>query len=479
MIVKKKIFIFFLLLFMVSCNSSKQEEYYKNFDIPLIKKNRIAIKNGNYKAVKNLNNQYLKIAEQKKYKEGTAICYINMANLDVLSGNAKNAISLMKKAEKILKDSDNKLHKALLYDGLAGLNRYLGMSDNALHYNAKALGIFNSIDNKDDKDYLLSNAYLKRGDYLFKKGQFDSSLVYLHRYRSLIKDIEIESLLSEFHTERNNLDSASVYHTQMLNIVSQEGYKITNYDLFLSNWVNGNYFTKKRLFNEAEVAYAKAQEAMNNITSVYGSSFNSEFYKSLTNYYQTSGNEVLTKKYAALYIQEKDKWTNVQQEAVGPTIDVFVSDIKKDDKQYKRNMWMLIILLVIVGALIGIYAYKQIKALQLKRKLLRNETDELQVQVQSKKHEEVVELAKKNDSTFLVKFQETYPEFIAKLQAINPELETSELAFSALIKLNFSSKEIAEYTYIQHASVQQRKRRLRKRLNIPSEVDLYQFFNEL
>ncbi|HCD9236150.1 TPA: hypothetical protein NEG48_003173 [Elizabethkingia anophelis] len=153
--------------------------------------------------------------------------------------------------------------------------------------------------------------------------------------------------------------------------------------------------------------------------------------------------------------------------------------MKNDDQRYKKNMWVFIVLLVFVGALTGIYAYKQIRALELRRKILTGETQELQVEVIKKKQDEVIELAKKNDSTFLGKFREVYPDFITKLQSINPDLEISELTFAALIRLDFSSKEIAAYTFIQPASVQQRKRRLRKRLNIASEVDLYQFFKEL
>ncbi|MCT4073745.1 hypothetical protein HZP85_13865 [Elizabethkingia anophelis] len=153
--------------------------------------------------------------------------------------------------------------------------------------------------------------------------------------------------------------------------------------------------------------------------------------------------------------------------------------MKVHNQQEKKNIWLFIVLLVIVGALIGIYTYKQIRALQSKRRVLKYETEELQSQIMLKKQEEVIALAKKNDSVFLMKFQEVYPDFIMKLQEINPDLETSELTFAALIKLNFSSKEIATYTFIQHTSVQQRKRRLRKRLNIPSDIDLYHFFNDL
>jgi len=111
--------------------------------------------------------------------------------------------------------------------------------------------------------------------------------------------------------------------------------------------------------------------------------------------------------------------------------------------------------------------------------LLQHRAQNLERQMDQNRFIEIIELAKKNDSAFLVKFEEVYPDFTPSLKKINPEIEYSEIAFCAMIRLNFTSKEIATYTYIQHASVQQRKRRIRKKLNIPSDIDLYQFFNNL
>lgn len=43
--------------------------------------------------------------------------------------------------------------------------------------------------------------------------------------------------------------------------------------------------------------------------------------------------------------------------------------------------------------------------------------------------EELVSLAKQNDSTFLTRFQEVYPKFIDNLLKIDQGLVSSELAF--------------------------------------------------
>ncbi|MHA7610469.1 hypothetical protein [Elizabethkingia meningoseptica] len=155
--------------------------------------------------------------------------------------------------------------------------------------------------------------------------------------------------------------------------------------------------------------------------------------------------------------------------------------MRNEDHNKKRTTCLLVGTLIILATSINVYIYQKIKNLQIPKAappdkdIKPKEKDK----ISKEKLNEIIELAKKNDSTFLMKFQEAYPEFISKLLEINSKLDNLDLAFCALIKLNFSAKEIAAYTFIQHASVQQRKRRMRKKLNISSEIDLYMFFNDL
>jgi DNA-binding CsgD family transcriptional regulator len=72
-----------------------------------------------------------------------------------------------------------------------------------------------------------------------------------------------------------------------------------------------------------------------------------------------------------------------------------------------------------------------------------------------------------------------YPDFENKLLDINPKLTNSELEFCAFLRLNFSSKEIANYTFISVRTVQNKKYRLRNKLKIPNETDTYVFFNNM
>jgi DNA-binding NarL/FixJ family response regulator len=106
--------------------------------------------------------------------------------------------------------------------------------------------------------------------------------------------------------------------------------------------------------------------------------------------------------------------------------------------------------------------------------LKEDEVSELKLKLNDAFYE-VIELARNNDTTFLPRFREVYPEFTENFLRHHPDIINSELQLCAMIFLNFSSKEIAHYTFVTHRSIQTRKSRLRKKLNISRDTDLYQY----
>ena len=93
--------------------------------------------------------------------------------------------------------------------------------------------------------------------------------------------------------------------------------------------------------------------------------------------------------------------------------------------------------------------------------------------------DEIVKLAKENSPRLLHRYKVLHPEFFDKLSAIQTHLQNSELIFCIYLKLHFTTKEIAIHTYVTPKAIQNRKNRIRKKLNIPSTTDIYQWFDEL
>lgn len=93
--------------------------------------------------------------------------------------------------------------------------------------------------------------------------------------------------------------------------------------------------------------------------------------------------------------------------------------------------------------------------------------------------ESVVQLAMENDAAFIAKFKLVFPNFYDHLAAINNNITPEEYRFCALLKLGFTTKDIAEYNHLAIRTVQTRKSRLRKSFQIPTELDLYAWVHDL
>jgi chromosomal replication initiation ATPase DnaA len=116
------------------------------------------------------------------------------------------------------------------------------------------------------------------------------------------------------------------------------------------------------------------------------------------------------------------------------------------------------------------------------KKIMRNEKTEFNLEDLNQKifvQDEILTLAKENSPRLLNKFRLVDPDFFNKLSAIQPNLKNSELIFCIYLNLNLTTKEIATYTFVTPKAIQNRKNRLRKKLNIASEVDIYKWFNDL
>ncbi|MDQ0594199.1 chromosomal replication initiation ATPase DnaA [Chryseobacterium ginsenosidimutans] len=113
---------------------------------------------------------------------------------------------------------------------------------------------------------------------------------------------------------------------------------------------------------------------------------------------------------------------------------------------------------------------------------MRNETNKFNLENLNQKifvQDEILTLAKENSPRLLNKFRLVDPDFFSKLSAIQPNLKNSELIFCIYLKLNLTTKEIATYTFVTPKAIQNRKNRLRKKLSIASNVDIYKWFNDL
>jgi hypothetical protein len=107
---------------------------------------------------------------------------------------------------------------------------------------------------------------------------------------------------------------------------------------------------------------------------------------------------------------------------------------------------------------------------ELVKKIELNEYDQSPSKMDELKA--IVQLAVENNPAFFIKFNEFDTEFSKKLLVIAPNLVASEIEFCVLLRLNFETKEIARYTRTSVRAVEGKKYRIRKKIGIPSTIDI-------
>lgn len=80
---------------------------------------------------------------------------------------------------------------------------------------------------------------------------------------------------------------------------------------------------------------------------------------------------------------------------------------------------------------------------------------------------------------FAVHFDKVHSDFLQILKATHPSLSSHELKLCAYLRMNLSSKEIAQLENISVRGVEISRYRLRKKLKIPTEINLFDFLMEL
>lgn len=199
-------------------------------------------------------------------------------------------------------------------------------------------------------------------------------------------------------------------------------------------------------------------------------------YEDLATIYEKFGED----KLYTFYSKKAKELSDITRKKEKIETDKVAKNILELEKTgWYKNLYYIIagfLIFFVIKLYFTIKFVKRYKREKREREALNNiQTDSLVNEFEQKinaSFSELLELAKSNDSSFLSRFTEIYPDFHKKLTDKYPDMTSGQLAFCALLKLNFSTKEIASCSHISVRSVEMKKSRLRKQLNISSDVDL-------
>ncbi|MBB4118254.1 DNA-binding CsgD family transcriptional regulator [Mesonia hippocampi] len=251
-----------------------------------------------------------------------------------------------------------------------------------------------------------------------------------------------------------NLDSAKYYAEKSITYSKPHEY---NHNLmFLNYLVIGNVHLAKKDYPNAEKYYKKAEAIKE------GKYFMNikELYKNLIKTYAELNETELKKEYE---LKLKDLSLTIAQSQNNSLRKIIQNDknnINSSPKSRNKNnyYWILGALAVMGLGIIALVIYKRKKTI----------THPLT----PKEYNELIDLLKDNDQKFLLAFDTKFPHFSKKLLKENANLTNSEIELLAMVKLGITNKEISQYKYIQHRTVQNKRYFIRKKLNLASDIDL-------
>ena len=158
-------------------------------------------------------------------------------------------------------------------------------------------------------------------------------------------------------------------------------------------------------------------------------------------------------------------------------LDLLVEEEMYQEKQRRvRTIVSMSVILLIATSAIVVYIIVNNRK---QREIIRH-NDIIKQNIEfEEKSLELRDMARQNNPEFMKRFKDTYPVFYNNLIDSHKELSDGDLNLCILTYLQLDSKEIAEISYITLRTVQTRRSRLRKKINLPSDVDLYAYLKSI
>lgn len=475
---KKLLILSFLFSFL--SESDAQQYTPQQVDQLIAKTFKIADRN---EALK-ISNKTYQISADIDYYQGKA----KSLKADISSylglGEQEKALKSADKLYEIAKKEGDDYHCTQAYIAKAIAYAYLGFFEKAIKTNEKAEELCKKIKINDDLYSSLGQIYNGKAEIL--------NLQYTDPQKTLKYDLQSIEYFKKIKdkTKRNNWLSAQ-YSSLGVIYIDLEDYKPAIYyskkayelGKLENDSINqafglfglGNAYLEMKQNDSSIHYYKQALPIFEKANDIYRLQY---IYDDLGLIYEQMGDDKIysyyTKKSRELneIIRKKEK---LETDKVSQNI------LEEEKKNWYQNLYIFIGSIIFLAVVFFFFTVKYFKSYKEEKEQKENIEDDLIEKEEELNHlelkvndafAELLELAKSNDSSFLSRFKEVYPFFYNKLITNYPELTTGQLQFCALLKLNFTTKEIAHYNNISVRSVETRKNRLRKQLDISSEIDL-------
>lgn len=475
-----KFFLFFcsLWLFVTDVNARHiQTDKTKEADSLLAKVSR-ELSNVNPVAVLELATEALSLSKEIQYSKGKAMSCFYIGQVLVYLGDYEKSLEYLTLSEQEKYTAKDVTIRSEISRIKGQVYFYLGLKEASFREFQKAYDYAIQIEDNDRIRYI-SLAYENFGiAYNVLKGDPDSSLYWLKENEKLLaktdesrtfrNKINLHTLLGNHYRDRQQYDSAISHFNKALSL-------ITKYNYPYSSWLYVHWGNLYMLKGDDDSALVYFQKGLENIRTTNLKNELPELYQKISDIYSKRGVEDSTRFYSEKYLQIKTELADSKNDAAEKAMQILLEEERENIWKKHQQSFLLAGSIVLLTGLVITLSWGRLW--KRKNKMLESKEDEVS-ELKLKLNDafdEVIELARNNDTAFLPRFEEMYPIFTTNLLLKHPNLSDSERRLCAMIFLNFSSKEIAQYTFVTHRSVQTSKSRLRKKLGISGETDLYQY----
>lgn len=352
----------------------------------------------------------------------------------------------------------------------------------------KTMAILNK-ENEKDRDVIISkyNAYTGLANmYSNSEKESEKALPYLLSASKEIKKLKDpeERQRIQYRNYSNiavcylkiDPDSVAYYVQRSMELQSEN---TAQGDIFMNYSIYGDVHRLKENYSEALVYYHKAEKMLPEVSSSHIMT-RGELFRGLQEVYEALSDTMNANHYA-LKVKELD--LEVSQNKY-KSLHKILEDTPVNDSNKKYYIISIISLILTCGITV-IFIFRLKKRNRLLQEQERKSEEYLGIQESSvlnnnreQLYKDLVGMVEKDDPDFMEEFRKAFPDFSEKLCLIHPLILDVDIEFCALLKLSMPTKEIARWKNISHRTVQNRKYRLRKRLDIPDNVDIYYWFSQ-
>lgn len=423
-------------------------------------------------------NEALSISKDLNYSEGISKSYFYLARALSYLGEYQKALDYLRFSENETYTQDNVDIHSEICRIKGQIFMYIGLPSASIREFNRGIYYINQIREKNKRQQLRSLAYENLSISYENIHEYDTMYYYLDKNKKLLETynfpynnhnkINMYTLFGDYYVMKEDYDTAGYFFNKALGIAEANNMNYTS-------WIHKHWGDMEYKRGNYDAALTYFHLALDNLRKTQMKNEFQELYKQMAKAYGMIGLEDSAKIYNDNAVRAENEYLNARQSATENALNILLEEKESRlNNTFKSKITILTYIIAGASALSLIIWMQWRIRNRRKIKGMEKKVEDLQLRL-SKNMQELIELAKANDNTFIARFMKSYPKFTKNIYQKHPDLINSEFWFCAMLFLDFSSKEIAQYSFVEHRSVQIRKGRLRKKLKIDSDVDLYHY----